>query len=163
MFLLNYKQLSLHLRWVGLQAEKRKIKDKTIDSCLSLRQHELKQISARSLSNVSSGYPWFIVCVCVCVCVTYEGGGVMIKMVDILLSEGVGRRQQEKVSVSTRMLFFFGLARSLPLCAAQVSLVLLCVCVAAEKLFRYSSSRVCVSVHPSRPDLSPYCILIYVP
>ena len=69
MFLLNYKQLSLHLRWVGLQAEKRKIKDKTIDSCLSLRQHELKQISARSLSNVSSGYPWFIVCVCVCVCV----------------------------------------------------------------------------------------------
>ena len=153
-FPLNYKQLSLHRHWVGLEAEKlksREIKAKSIDSCLSLRRNELNQISALSLSHVSSGYPWFIVCVCVCV--TYEGGGVMIKMVDIILSEAVGRRQQEKVSVSTRMLFFFGLARSPPLCAAQVSLVLLCVCVAAEKLFRYSSSRVSASIPAGRISL----------
>lgn len=37
---------------------------------------------------------------------THEGGGVMIKMVDIILSGGVGRRQAEKVRVSTLMLFF---------------------------------------------------------
>lgn len=39
-------------------------------------------------------------------------GGVMIKMVDIILSGGVGRRQEEKVKVSTLMLFFLGPVRS---------------------------------------------------
>lgn len=38
------------------------------------------------------------------------GGGVMIKMVDIILSAGVGRRQEEKVRVSTLMLFFLAVA-----------------------------------------------------
>lgn len=32
----------------------------------------------------------------------------MIKTVDVTLSEGVGRRQEEKVRVSTLMLFFSG-------------------------------------------------------
>lgn len=36
------------------------------------------------------------------------GGGVMIKMVDIIPSEGVGRRQEEKVRVSAVMLFLLG-------------------------------------------------------
>lgn len=58
-----------------------------------------------------------IQCVCVCACggrvwsVSTDdtrGGGVMIKMVDIILSGGVGRRQAEKVRVSTLMLFFPG-------------------------------------------------------
>ena len=76
-FPLNYKQLSLHRHWVGLEAEKlksREIKAKSIDSCLSLRRNELNQISALSLSHVSSGYPWFIVCVCVCVWHMRVGG-----------------------------------------------------------------------------------------
>lgn len=42
------------------------------------------------------------------VMVVVKGGGVMIKMVDVILSEGVGRRQEEKVRVSTLMLFVLG-------------------------------------------------------
>lgn len=60
--------------------------------------------------------------------------GVMIKMVGIILSEGVERRLEEKVTVSTLMLFFIrwvcshaAVCWQFHLCSAQVSPVLLCL------------------------------------
>lgn len=58
-------------------------------------------------------------------------GGVTIKMVNIMLSKGVGRRQEEKVRVLPKMLLFIQWVCSLGavyrLCTAQVSLVLWCL------------------------------------
>ncbi len=89
---------------------------------------------------------------CVCVCVWWEGlvcqhrhtGGVVVKMVDIMVSEEVGRRQEEKATVSALMLVsHWSVHVCLPtvyLCSAQVS-------EENVSLFKQPS----VSFHPSGP------------
>lgn len=81
------------------------------------------KIKSSWVKRAAASFSLFLICPLVthdsmCVCVvggfgpsaqmTYGGGKVMIKMVDVTLSEGVGRRQEEKVRVSTLMLFFLG-------------------------------------------------------
>lgn len=75
---------------------------------------------------------------CVCVVGGFEPSaqmtyGVMINMVDVPLSEGVGRRQEEKVAVSTLMLFVLGPVGS----HAAVHREFICVQLRCHRLFAF--------------------------